>query len=432
MGILASMYYEGRFLMKPRKTIPKAKGIDNTIRLLKEGYPFIQNQMKTLQTDIFQTRLMGQKVICITGKRAAQLFYHPDYFIRHGANPKRIQKTLFGVNAIQNMDGIAHQHRKALFLSLLTPEQATDLKKILRRNYRSSLSKWIKQDTICLFDESATLLCKSACEWCGFSITQKEARMRGEQFMTMVYAIGQVGPNYWKGKFARKSCEQWIETIIKEIRNGERNAPKDTPLYQFSFYEELNQKPLSNRKAAVELINVIRPIVAISIYIVFAALALHDNPKTIPLLKDPNDPYYDMFVQEVRRFYPVGPFLGARAKKNFTWRGYAFKRGTLVFLDVYGIHNDPTLWKSPTVFSPEHFKDWDHDPYKLLAQGGGDLAMGHRCPGELITLKLMKESIDFLVNEIEYTVPAQNLSYSLTKIPTRPQSGFLMKIVEKK
>lgn len=412
--------------MTALKTIPKAKGFDNTIRLLHEGYPFIQNRMKKLHTNIFQTRLLGQKVICITGRDAVILFYDPDYFIRKKANPKRIQKTLFGVKAIQGMDGVAHLHRKQLFLSILTSERVSILKEILQDKYRTSIPKWQKLGQICLFEEAPSLLCESACEWCGIPITQEEAKIRGKQFMTMVYSIGQIGLNYWKGKSARKSTEKWIETIIKEVRNGERSPHKETPLYQIAFYKEIDGKPLNDRKAAIELINVIRPIVAISIYIVYTALAIHEHPQLKESLRNPSSPYYDMFVQEVRRYYPVGPFLGARVKKDFSWHGYPFKQGTLVFLDVYGIHNDPSLWKYPNVFSPENFRDWDHDAYKLLPQGGGDSKTGHRCPGEFITLELMKETIDFLVNKIEYTVPNQNLNYSLTKIPTIPESGFVM------
>lgn len=41
-------------------------------------------------------------------------------FQRKGAMPMRIQKTLFGVNAIQGMDKEAHTQRKLLFMSLMT------------------------------------------------------------------------------------------------------------------------------------------------------------------------------------------------------------------------------------------------------------------------------------------------------------------------
>lgn len=46
--------------------------------------------------------------------------------------------------------------------------------------------------------------------------------------------------------------------------------------------------------------------------------------------------------------------------------------------------------------------------------------------GEQITIELMKASLEFLLSKIEYKVPVQNLNYSLKKIPSLPESGFVM------
>ncbi|WP_409288415.1 cytochrome P450 [Peribacillus sp. SCS-37] len=65
-----------------------------------------------------------------------------------------------------------------------------------------------------------------------------------------------------------------------------------------------------------------------------------------------------MFVQEVRRYYPFGPFPGAGIKEEFAWKSCEFKKGGLVLLDVYGTNHDPCLWKEPDWFIPERFRDW--------------------------------------------------------------------------
>ncbi|GIP16113.1 hypothetical protein J40TS1_17550 [Paenibacillus montaniterrae] len=67
----------------------------------------------------------------------------------------------------------------------------------------------------------------------------------------------------------------------------------------------------------------------------------------------------------------------------------------------------------------------------FVPQGGGDPAQGHRCPGEGITVELMKATLDFLVNQIEYEVPAQDLNYKLNRMPTYPESGFVMSNVKR-
>ena len=58
-----------------------------------------------------------------------------------------------------------------------------------------------------------------------------------------------------------------------------------------------------SKVAAVELLNVVRPIVAVSAFIAQAAHALHRHPEWRQKLKD-DEGQLEPFVQEVRRLYP--------------------------------------------------------------------------------------------------------------------------------
>lgn len=57
---------------------------------------------------------------------------------------------------------------------------------------------------------------------------------------------------------------------------------------------------------AIELINVLRPIVAISTYIVFAAHDLQQFADEIQKLKSGNPKQLERFAQDVRHYYPFG------------------------------------------------------------------------------------------------------------------------------
>jgi fatty-acid peroxygenase len=57
--------------------------------------------------------------------------------------------------------------------------------------------------------------------------------------------------------------------------------------------------------------------------------------------------------------------------------------------------------------------------------------MGTRCPGEMLTIELMKVSMDFLSNHLYYQVPLQDLAYRLTRMPTLPKSRFIINNVHK-
>lgn len=412
--------------------IPYEKGLDNTISLLKEGYNYIPNRRRRFHTDIFGTRLMGQNVICIGGEEAARIFYDNDKFRRKGAAPRRIQQSLFGKNGVQTMDGAMHQHRKQLFMGLMTRERIQDLMVITRKQWNVAKEDWIQKDKIRLFDEVRKMMCRVACNWAGVPLWAKELEQRTADLSSMIDAFGAVGPRHWKGRIARNRSERWIRKIIKQVRGGEVNPSTDTALYAMAWHRNLDGKLMSTQMAAVELINILRPIVAIARYITFGALAMHEFPETAAKLRADDDTYSQNFVQEIRRYYPFGPFLGARVRSNFNWNGHLFQKGTLVLLDIYGTNHDPNLWQNPYTFSPKRFTEWEGSPFDFIPQGGGDYYIGHRCAGEWITVEVMKVSLDFLTNQVAYNVPEQNLNMSLVRMPPIPKSRVVLADIKEK
>jgi fatty-acid peroxygenase len=193
---IRSFYLKGDYLM----SIPHDKSLDNSIALMKEGYLFIQNRMKKYNSDVFTARLLGEQAICISGEEATKLFYDNDRFQRKGAAPKRIQKSLFGENAIQTMDGQSHIHRKLLFMSLMTPPHQKLLGQIVREQWQASAQRWHEKEEVILFDEAKEILCRVACSWAGVPLEDAAVKDRADDFMNMVDAFGAVGPRHWKGR----------------------------------------------------------------------------------------------------------------------------------------------------------------------------------------------------------------------------------------
>jgi fatty-acid peroxygenase len=133
----------------------------------------------------------------------------------------------------------------------------------------------------------------------------------------------------------------------------------------------------------------------------------------------------------VRRFYPFGPFLGARVKDDFDWKGYKLDKGTLVLMDIYGTNRDLRSWTDPDKFMPERFKDWKGNAFNFIPQGGGEQHNGHRCAGEWVTLEVLRISLEYLTKEIQYKVPEQDLNFSLVRMPTLPRSRFVLTDIKK-
>ncbi len=416
--------------MKSNKKIPCDWTIDNSLSMLLEGYTFIQNRCYRYKTDIFQTRLLGQKAICFSGEEAAKVFYNNDYFKRKDVAPKRVQMTLTGQNGVQGLDGDAHINRKQMFMSIMTPENLNLLKGYTTRQWETKSAKWNNRDIV-LFDEAQIIMCQVACKWAGVPLQKNETKQRASDLGKMIDGFGAVGSRYWQGRCARKRSEEWIRDIIDKIRSQKLVPAKGTAADIIAWHLDQNQRLLSTQIAAVELLNIIRPIVAIATYITFGVLAMYDQPGCRNKFQSGDDAYQQMFVQEVRRFYPFTPYVAAKAKKSFTWKRYYIKKGTLVILDIYGTNHDLRLWTDPYEFVPERFDHWSGNPFTFMPQGGGDCSTGHRCAGEWVTTEVMKASLDFIVNHLTYKVPKQNLSYSLSRIPTLPKSKFIMSKVRR-
>jgi fatty-acid peroxygenase len=384
---------------------------DDTLALALEGYAFIGNRCRAIGKDIFETRIMLQRTICMRGTEAARLFYDGERMQREGAAPLRVQATLFGRGGVQSLDGEPHRARKRLFMSLLDAASVVRLSAMFEQQLVAAVPRWSERTV--LFDSLQDILAHVVCEWVGVRIDD-DRRVR--DITAMIEGSGGAGPRHWRGRVGRARAEWWAEREIDQIRNGKLPA--------LGMIGQLAQTDLDRHAAAVELLNVIRPTVAVSRYIVFAALALHEFPHVTDLLRA--ETMLEPFVHEVRRYFPFFPAAVARVRKRFEWQGVEFAEGTRVLLDIYGTNHDERTWHEPNEFRPERFAGWTGDPFALIPQGGGDTATGHRCPGEFLTIELMKTAVRVLTRRIAYDVPAQDLSISLSRIPALPASRFVI------
>ncbi|MCF3942267.1 hypothetical protein [Oceanobacillus alkalisoli] len=108
--------------MSDTNQMPREEGIDHGLSLMREGYMYILNRRHSFNSNIFETRLLGKKAICMVGKEAAEVFYNTEKFKRKDAAPNRAVQTLFGKNGVQALDGQDHKHRKEMFMSIMSPK----------------------------------------------------------------------------------------------------------------------------------------------------------------------------------------------------------------------------------------------------------------------------------------------------------------------
>lgn len=403
--------------------LPRDLWPDATLPLFRDPYRYISRKARRFGTDAFRTRFLGQESCCMTGAQAAEFFYTPGHFTRTGSLPERIGFVLFGPGGVQRLDGAAHHHRKALFLDLMSEESLARLDACFDQAWTAALPRLESLEQLDVLTETARILTTATGDWTGVHIPDRNLDEVSEMLSALFLHAGAVGRKHRHGERMRHRAQDWAKSLIKHARH-DRAAGRRDIVSAVAGWTDADGNPLSNDVAATELLNVLRPTVAVSVFATHLVIALGRDAGYRSGI--PGDPQLrSAFVQEVRRLYPFFPAVGAVTTEELTWRGQAIPEGTRVLLDLYGTCRDPAAWEHPESFLPERFLGWQGDPWTMIPQGGGEHAITHRCPGEWATIRLM-ESFAERFATARYDVLTPDASPDMRAIPALPRGGMVL------
>lgn len=419
--------------------------LDNTLPLLGQGYAWLPDLTRRRGPGAVRTRLLGKPAIALRGPAAVGFFYDEDHVRRRTALPEPILATLFGKGAVHTLDGAEHRQRKALFMTVLKDTAGVaGLARHVADEWERSCKEWADHPQVTLFDEVSVLITRAVCAWAGVPLPEHpddESRRTAQDLVAMVDGFATAGPRHWKARLARRRQEGRLARLIEDVRSaggeatqgtGDQAAGEPTSVVAaVAFHRDADGELLTPRTAAVELLNILRPTVAVTWFTVFGAHALHRHPELRKRLAAQDEDYARAFAHEVRRFYPFAPFVAGLAPDDIEWHGEPIAEGTMVLLDLYGQNHDPELWDAPYTFDPERFTGREPGRDELVPQGGGEASQGHRCPGEDVTLAVLSTLLPRLAR-LDHDVPEQDLRIPLNRVPTKPRSGFVISGVTKR
>ncbi|MER7609110.1 cytochrome P450 [Nocardioides sp. NPDC127503] len=357
--------------------------------LLRHGYHAIPDARRRAgDPPVCPVKLLGDDAVVVSGPASVRRFYDPQLIRRSGAVPAPLAALLFGRGAVHGLDGAEHQHRKGQFLGLLDDAAASNLEDLVRHHLDSSLRER-HGETVSVFSLLSEAYARAVLAWAG--ITVRNPDKVGRRLAGIVDGFGISGPSYATAWAARLWANRWARGLIREARSA--TTPPTTPVETIATWRDPHGDLLPVPVAAVELLNVLRPAVAVAYLGTFAVQALDDEPLLRPkLAEDPERRH--AFTQEVRRVFPFVPALAGIARQHGDWDGQIVPQGQRVVLDVPGTNLDPGSWSTPHAFSAERFLGRDVDEFELVPQGGGDPAEGHRCPGEPSTIAMISATVE--------------------------------------
>ena len=396
---------------------------DLALRLKREGYRALAaERLHHDDPDAFAARMLGRRTAVVRGTEGARLFYDTSRVRRTDAMPAPLSALLFGRGAVHGLDGEEHAERKAMFLELLSDERTAPLAAAVGEDLRRRAQRW-RGRTITVFDELAESYGTAVLGWAGIDVSEAEARRWSHRLVAIVDGFGLAGAAYARGWAARVTADRWAARLVEDVRHGRRPPSPDSALALIASTD------LSARVAGVELLNILRPTVAVAWPGTFAVLALAMHPERRESLRGDDaaaDRARIAFGHEVRRLYPFVPALAGRLRCPVKAGPVELEEGDRIVLDVVGTDQDPQLWHEPHVFEPDRFLDGDPDPFSYVPQGGGDPATGHRCPGEPLTARLLAETVGACA-DLDLTVVSRP-AYDARRMPTRPDRGLVVSV----
>ncbi|XP_031473363.1 xanthotoxin 5-hydroxylase CYP82C4-like [Nymphaea colorata] len=122
-----------------------------------------------------------------------------------------------------------------------------------------------------------------------------------------------------------------------------------------------------------------------------------------------NLPYLQAIVKETMRLHPTGPLLVPHeSTEPVQLGGFEVPVGSILYVNVWKIHHDPTLWIDPEEFKPERFLSSRN---VMTGFGGQDFAFlpfgsGRRiCVGRRMAMQVLNLTFACLLQSFEWSTP---------------------------
>ena len=117
-------------------------------------------------------------------------------------------------------------------------------------------------------------------------------------------------------------------------------------------------------------------------------------------------PYLHAVMKETLRLHPALPLLVPHCpSETCTVGGYTIPKGSRIFVNVWAIQRDPSIWENPLNFDPERFLNskWDYsgNDFYYFPFGSGRRI----CAGTAMAERMVIYSLATLIHSFDWNLP---------------------------
>ncbi|KAL6420180.1 hypothetical protein ACFW04_012265 [Cataglyphis niger] len=135
--------------------------------------------------------------------------------------------------------------------------------------------------------------------------------------------------------------------------------------------------------------------------------AMQESEGKLTMRSLQNLSYLERCLKEALRLYPSVPVISRNVEEDVKLHSYVIPAGTMLVLNIYGVHRDPNFWSNPEVFDPDRFlpeRIQKRHPYSYLPFSAGP----RNCIGQRFGLLELKAMIAPLIHNF-YLEPIDHL-----------------------
>ncbi|KAA0032531.1 hypothetical protein IC582_025532 [Cucumis melo] len=268
-------------------------------------------------------------------------------------------------------------------------------------------------------------------KYCGDDLKDEERSKKFKEMVKQVLAISGAGnpgdfiplwnwidPTRYEKRVKKltKTSDELIQQLIDEIRN--QNDGENTMIQHLLGLQNTQPENYSDQiiKGLIQVI-LLGGIDTAAVTLEWALSHLLNNPEVLKKAIDEIDSsigqeclvkevdsfslsYLQGIISETLRLNPAAPLLVPHcAFEDCKIGGYDVPRDTIVLINAWTIHRDPSLWEDATSFKPERHENANGvDAYKLLPFGLGRRA----CPGMGMAQRVVALTLASLIQCFEW------------------------------
>ncbi|WMV47016.1 hypothetical protein MTR67_040401 [Solanum verrucosum] len=200
--------------------------------------------------------------------------------------------------------------------------------------------------------------------------------------------------------------------VIFSLRRSKRVAPGPFPLPIIGNLHLLGDKPhISLAQLAKKhgpIMNIMVEAGKPNLVDYFPFLEKIDPQDEVDVAKLP---YLRCIVKETLRIHPQAPFLIPReAEEDVELCGYIIPKDSQVFVNVWAIGHDSSLWEDPLDFKPERFWESDIDvrgrDFQLISFDAGR----RLCPGLPLAIRMAPVTLGSILNTFNWKLYGGNIA----------------------